>query len=128
MIGHVRMIDKSKALVDRATILLTNVRFFNYKFHVRESHAGVVLQATYPDYDIYTSKEEIQHTRKWPLSPEMTDSEIVQTAFKLCITSFEHRCREGFQYKGARVFGPHFDVEDLVRLCKQGHEAAGGRK
>jgi hypothetical protein len=86
------------------------------------------MQGHYIDKDIYTGKMEAQFTRKWLLSPAMTDSEIVQTAFKLCMTSFEHRCREGFRFMGARIFGPHFDVDDLVKLCKDGREDAGGRK
>lgn len=117
----------SEMLIVRVKHLLRDVQFFGYAFDVREGHGGVYLQATYDDEDIYSGEWEQQHTRKWLLSPSMTPSEIVQTAFKLCLTSFEHRCREGFKYRGARIFGPHFDVNDLVELC-QGREDAGGRK
>lgn len=116
--------------VERANSLLSNVKFHlgeDYRFDVREGHGGVFLQGIYCDADIYTGYREIQHTRKWLLSPSMTDSEIVQTAFKCAITSAEHRAREGFRYRGARIFGPHFDCEDLVRLCEDGREEAGGR-
>jgi hypothetical protein len=116
----------NKVLINRAWMALSFVDFLNYSFHVEESHAGVVLYATYMDADIYTDKAELQYTRKWPLTPAMTKSEIIQTAFKCCMTSMEHRTREAFKYKGARVFGPHFDIEDLVRLC-QGREDAGAR-
>jgi hypothetical protein len=112
--------------IARAQHLLTRVEFRGYRFEVREGHGGVFMQGIYDDLDIYTGNVEPQHTRKWLLSPSMTDSEIVQTAFKLCLTSFEHRCREAFRYRGARVFGPHFDIEDLVSLCA-GREDAGGR-
>lgn len=117
--------------IARASALLGEVTFRlgeAYDFEVREGHGGVFLQATYMDYDIYTGQHEIQHTRKWLLAPAMTDSEIVQTAFKCVMTSAEHRTREAFRFQGARIFGPHFDVADLVRLCKDGHEDAGGRK
>jgi hypothetical protein len=30
----------------------------------------------------------------------------------------EHRTREHFRYRGAAVFGPHFDVDALVELCR----------
>lgn len=115
------------AFIYRATHVLADVEFAFYSFNVREGHGGVFLQAMYMDEDIYTRKPELQHTRKWLLSPSMTDSEIVQTAFKCCLTSYEHRCREAFKYQGARIFGPHFDVNDLVKLCKDGREEAGGR-
>lgn len=91
--------------------------FEQYILAVTEGHGGIHLQATYIEADIVTSKPEVQHTRKWLLSPAMTRSEIVQTCFKLIMTSMEHRAREGFKYRGKRVFGPHFDVEALWQIC-----------
>jgi len=55
--------------------------------------------------------------RKWMLSRHMTVSEIVQTAFKAVMTALEHEARENFKYRGAAIFGPHFDVERLVSLA-----------
>ncbi len=115
------------ALIERVSLWLQYVEFAGYGFRVYEAYAGVVLQAMYMDADTYTGKPELQWTRKWPISPEMTESEVIQTAFKCVLTSMEHRAREGFKYHGARVFGPHFDVQDLVRLCQDGRENAGGR-
>lgn len=116
-------------LEDRVAWLLENVEFLNYRFRARTTDRGeTYVQGVYLEPDIYTGVQEHQFTRKWLVTPAMTDSEIVQTAFKLCMTSMEHRTREAFKYKGARIFGPHFDVEDLVRLCKAGGEDAGGRK
>lgn len=59
----------------------------------------------------------IQHGRKWKLSRFMTKSEIVQTAFKAILTAEEHEVRERFRYRGAAIFGPHFDVDKLVGLA-----------
>lgn len=106
---------------------LAPVEFMNYRFSVRESHGGMFLQATYMDADIYSGKSEVQVTRKWLLSPQMTESEVIQTAFKCCLTSMEHRAREEFKFRGARIFGPHFNVNDLARLCADGKEDAGSR-
>lgn len=103
------------------------VDFPEYNFEVSEGHGGVYLRATYVERDTYSRIPEVQYTRKWTLHPEMTESEVVQTAFKCAITSMEHRVRESFKYCGARVFSPHFDVQDLVRLCQDGRENAGGR-
>lgn len=116
------------ALIERCTRLLAAVSFQNYSFTVRESHGGVFLQASYMEPDIYTKEPALQHTRKWLLSPAMSDSEIVSTVFKCCLTSMEHRCREDFTYKGARIFGPHFNVDDLARICLDGKENAGARE
>jgi hypothetical protein len=100
--------------------VLESVKFYEYKFCVVRPTPGapLYLQAKYTEPDIVTGKPELQSTRKWQLSEHMTKSEFVQTAFKCCITSMEHRTREHFRYQGHAVFGPHFDIDALVSLCK----------
>lgn len=111
----------------RTEQIVSNIQFLNYNFYTILTERGeVFLKAEYPDADIYTGIVEIQHTRKRLVTPAMTNSEIVQTAFKLALTSMEHRTREAFKYRNARIFGPHFDVEDLVSLCVL-RENVGGR-
>jgi len=124
------MADQENELVIRALKILQDVSFLDYHWLVYVAHGGVVLRASYEEPDVYGSAmdgDQVQLTRKWLLSPSMTDSEIVQTAFKACLTSMEHRTREHFTYKTRRVFGPHFDIEDLVWLC-EARENAGGRR
>lgn len=111
----------------RVRAVLALCEFPPYHFETYSYPGPTYLRAIYEDPDIYTGEMKTQHTRKWLLSEHMTDSEIVLTAFKCVLTSMEHRTRERFTYKGARIFGPHFDVEDMVRLCKDGREDAGGR-
>lgn len=100
--------------------IIEDVKFPNYTFTLTfQSEDKYYLQASYYDADVITGKYELQKTRKWYISPFMTKSEIVQTAFKCALTSFEHRTREYFLYKNQRVFSPHYDVEALVELCEQ---------
>lgn len=89
------------------------VSFVNYVFSVSSENDKLYLQANYLDRCIVTGTLEKQSTRKWLLSKHMTKSELIQTCFKCCITSMEHRTREEFKYKGRRIFGPHFDVDTL---------------
>lgn len=120
--------EMNEELMRRARKVLELVEFPGYIFSVSEAHGGVILRASYMEPDVYKRGEPVEQlTRKWLLSPYMTDSEIVQTVFKCCYTSFEHRCRENFTYKGKRIFGPHFNVDDLAKLCLAGRENAGGR-
>lgn len=63
-----------------------------------------------------------QKARKWPLSQHMIPSEIVQTAFLALLTAQEHEIREAFTYRGESIFGPHYDVEDLVELRRANGE------
>lgn len=109
--------------------LLALISFPDYTFCTRAApHGTYFLFAWYFERDVRTAKMERQTTRRWLITQQMTDSEIVQTAFKLVLTSYEHRAREHFRYRDKRIFGPHFDVEDLVRLCEDGRNDAGGRE
>jgi hypothetical protein len=56
--------------------------------------------------------------RRWWLSPEMTESELVQTALLAAITAEEHETRERFTYQGKRVFNPHVSVQSLLSVCE----------
>lgn len=107
-------------LVNQAFAWLRDVSYPSYSFEVREGHGGVFLQATCWDDDVVTGDHERQYTRKWLLSPHMTKSEVVQTAFKCVLTSAEHRVREWFRYLDMPIFGPHFDVDDLAGLRQRG--------
>lgn len=125
-------VETNEMLIERAGKIIARIEFINYHIFLGTGHGGVYLRASYLEADIYggpQAEKEIQYTRKWLLSPHMTESEIVFTSFKCCATSFEHRSREYFTYKGARIAGPHFNVNDLVALCiTHGRENAGGRK
>jgi hypothetical protein len=98
--------------------ILQDIDYLDYSFEVKYDGDRMYLQAAYIEPDIHTKLPEKQTTRKWFLSPYMTKSEFVQTVLKCALTSAEHRVREHFLYKNERVFGPHFDVDDLVVLCK----------
>ena len=90
-----------------------------YEFLVLVDGRGAIyLQGGYLEADTETGTVERQLTRRWFLSPEMTESEIVQTVFKCVITSMEHRVREWFRYAGNPVFAPHLDVHALWQICE----------
>jgi hypothetical protein len=99
---------------------LRRVKFKDWTFFLAEEGERLWLQVRYLESDVEgdPSTLEIQHGRKWVVSRHATPSELVQTAFKAVMTSMEHQAREHFTYRGARVFGPHFDVEQLVALCR----------
>lgn len=104
---------------ERAETILGNVRFPGYAFRVSgDFQRPTYLQAVFTaPCNFQGGGTTTQTTRKWLLSRHMTPSELVQTAFKCVLTSMEHETRELFTYKGAAIFGPHFDVERLVLLC-----------
>ena len=103
---------------NEARTILNDVHVPDFAFHVVHQDNDYYLQGRYMEADIVTSDQADQHTRKWRLSVHMTKSEVVQTAFKCYLTSMEHRARESFRYKGKLIFGPHYDVDALVGLCR----------
>lgn len=66
-----------------------------------------------------TKKPLVWSGRKWRLSINMTDGEVVQTAFMAVMAANEHEAREKFTYRGVTVFDPHYDIEKLVELRRQ---------
>lgn len=68
-----------------------------------------------------TGAEQEWTSRKWLLSEHMTKSEIVTTALKAVLTAVEHEAREQFKFKGAAIFGPHFNVEHMLTMALKPH-------
>lgn len=60
---------------------------------------------------------KIQPCRKHRLSVHMTEGEVVQSAFAAALQAEEHECREFFQYKNKRVFGPHISIDALLEVA-----------
>ncbi len=56
--------------------------------------------------------------RKWPLSPHMTETEVVNTAFLAVLGAMQHEVCEKFFYKGVTVYDPHIRIEDRVAIRK----------
>lgn len=104
--------------MDDARSTLLECSFQDYRFDVNTSRTGAVyLQGVYREADTLTGAVELQYTRRWFLSPEMSKSEIVSTAFKCVLTSMEHRTREWFLYRGRAIYQPHYDVDALHSIC-----------
>lgn len=78
-----------------------------------------LLQMIYyePDVEHPGSPPVRQSTRKWHISPYMTTSEIVETAWACVCRSQIHVASEHFTYRGRRVYSQHFDVEARIELC-----------
>ncbi len=112
----------------QAVAVMEQVTFPGYSFEVvGDFTVPTYLQAKFsapytgPDGKP-TGVTTLHHTRKWLLSKWMTRSELVQTAFKCVLTSVEHEAREQFTYRDVPVFGPHFNVEELVAIYPAGQE------
>jgi len=114
-------LDRAKAgdWVEQARIYVAQCDYPSYALEVKtDSRGAVYLRAFYAERDTVTDIPEIQYTRRWFLSPEMSKSEIVATAFKCIMTSMEHRVREWFTYRQRAIYMPHYDVDKLHQICE----------
>lgn len=104
----------SEELGDRADRLINQI---TYK-------SGYIITFGYVAGAVYirvrvTLNGEVQKGRRWLIEDEMTDTEIVLTILKALLTFEEHEAREAFRYKGARIFGPHLDLDALREFAKK---------
>jgi hypothetical protein len=110
--------------------VLHDIQFNDWVFDLRLDSGRPYLRVRFAGPCNTTGRFQEWEGRKWFLSSHISKSEIVQTAFKAVITALEHEARETFRYKGEAIFGPHFDCDLLVELCKRSdvlnarHEAA----
>jgi len=69
--------------------------------------------------DTFTGEVGIGRGGKAYLSPEMTEGELVQIAWGLFQGYVLHEAREGFQWRGRRVFGPHISTAALWDVAER---------
>lgn len=104
---------------DSVKEILSCISYPGYQFNLNITAGRMYLQLSFLAKCAVSGHEEIQKSRKWYISPHKTKSEICQTAFKAVITAVEHEIRENFHYQGVPVYGPHFNVDDLLELAQR---------
>ena len=99
--------------------IIGQISFQDRKFRVLEKGDGFLLQMTYlePDVRKFGSPPVLQSTRKYYISPYMSVSEVVETAWLMVQRSQLHIASEHFTYQGRRVYSQHFDVNRRIDMC-----------
>lgn len=69
--------------------------------------------------DTYTQTMEIGKGGKAYVSEHATHDEVVKKVFGLIMAYVEHETREGFKWRGRRVFNPHVTIEALWSVAKK---------
>ena len=101
--------------------IVSKIKFMARTLRVIKKGNGFCYNSITWKKDVESGRPVLQSTRKWYLSPWMTKSEIVETAFSACLRSMQHVASEHFTYKGRRVYSPHFDVAERIMLCDKGN-------
>lgn len=111
---------QSKLTREEIENILKNVSFQDRKFLLLDKNDGFLLQMSYMEADVDNpdAGPVEQKTRKWYVSPYMTETEIVETCWAMVQRSMMHIAGEHFEYKGKRVYSPHFDIHARLYLCE----------
>lgn len=80
---------------------------------------GPYLQIECYRRDVITGEMGYGRGGKAYPSPHATDSEIIQMIFGLFLSYWTHEAREGFEWDGRRVFGPHIKTQALHSVARQ---------
>lgn len=110
---------EGKLTLERLQKIIEKAEFKKLKFNCSESQNGFLIWVSGDENCAYSSGKFYQEGRKWFIPSDAKRSFVIQTAFKAVATWQEHEAREHFKYKGARIYGPHFKVDELVNLCEQ---------
>jgi hypothetical protein len=110
-----------RTLTQTRSFFLRNVSYLDWSFNVEEDEGGrPYLQITFlgPDVDKPHAGAIQQKCRKWFLSPYMTETELVRTAYKAVEAAVIHEAQEEFRYKDRAIFSPHTSIESLLYIAE----------
>ena len=123
--------------IDDMQQVLSRITYRDWRLFVRPVEPDHILlpgvraseQHWYLQWEFADAQGEFWTSRKWLLSPHMTDTELVYTAWKAVLAAEEHEARENFLFEGVPVVGPHLDVHAMAQFCRQYpmDERAGAR-
>ena|SRR5271154_939095 len=110
--------SQEKKTFEDIQYIIDRIQFRDRVFRVLVKGDGYLLQMSYqePDVNKPGSDPVKQSTRKYYLSPYMTESEIVETAWLAVQRSQLHVASEHFTYHGRRIYSQHFDVQRRIDM------------
>ena len=104
------------SLINKVKSILSEVSCNDYSWRITKINDYVSIQVEYPEKDIKSGVLELQVGRHWLIPETYGTGQILQTALKAILTSYEHRVREHFLWREKAIFQPHFDPEELLKI------------
>ena len=99
--------------------IVGHIAYRGWKFRLTKKGDGFLLQVSFLGPDAKTGYHEIQKGRKWYVSSHSCVGEVVRTAYKAIEAAEEHERDEHFTYRGAAIYDPHRDVDQVAMLEKE---------
>lgn len=108
--------NKKLQTKDSLLLLVQGCSFGDWNIDLKFDSDRPYVQLSFMGTCDYTGKTELQHCRKYTLSYEMCDSEVVRTVFVAINQAMLHEVEEKFKFKGRRIYNPHRDVHALWEI------------
>jgi hypothetical protein len=109
----------------RVAGILSAIQYKDWKLRIVTENDALYLRWLAPVTCVKTGRRVTLTSSKWLLPDGITESELVQTAFRAAMSVEEHECRENFTYCGKRVLNPHINVHRLLAICDDEDARAG---
>lgn len=100
----------------------TSCEIFGYEFKFFLGDQGEnkwYLQVGMLCEDSDNTGPQVYKGGKFYVSPHSTRDEVVKKVLLACLTFLEHEAREGFTWRGRRIFGPHISLEALYSVAEE---------
>lgn len=98
--------------------LLKDIKCGNFGVHVKMEGTQPYILVYAPNGFLRVSEEDHSLSRKWPIAPTMTKTEVIWTAFSAIRDAVDQELREHFLFKDTPVFSPHRSLDSLVSYEK----------
>src|SRR4051812_35559338 len=99
------------SLYNRIADLRDRIEYARPLVSIQCDEDGFEVVAIRPD--TYTGEQRVGYGGHRTVTDDMSDSQIVRAMFGALLAFEEHEAREAFTFDGARIFGPHIDVDAL---------------
>lgn len=101
---------------ERLLMILADIQYRDWTFHVQNKGDGFLLQVSFMAPDSSNGKVAVQKSRKWYISSHSCRNEVIRTVYKAIVAAEEHERDENFKYKDVAVFDPHRSLDDVAIL------------
>jgi len=101
--------------VEEMRDIVKDVEYKDWEFRVTEENDMIFLQLWFKEEDTDTGEFIDQYSRKWILSFQMGETEVLNTCFLAVSTAIRHEIRENYLYQNERISNPHRNISKVVK-------------
>lgn len=102
--------------LDVAKTVLSQIRYRSWEIHTNQYDDG----SFFLHWRFRDPLGNIWKSRQWNIHKRMSVSDIIRTTFAAALQAEEHELREHFTYQSIPILSPHYDLEQITALIRDG--------